>query len=1272
MAVNDSATTDEDTVLTVPAPGVLGNDVDLDLGDMLTVSAVNGAPANVGTPLTLASGAVVTVNADGSYVYDPTGVAAFQALGQGQTATDSFTYTIQDSGLLSSSATVTITINGVNDVPALDLDLDDDGGTPPVTGTGFAITFAEGGPPTFIQDEADATITDVDSANLTSITVTITNVLDNLQEKLDVDLVTGGFNANFTKSFDETTTPGVAVLTITATTPQPLASFNTLLRRVTYQNIDTGADTSAPRTITFVVNDGAGNSNTATTTVTITATDDPPTADNDSYSVAEGATLTVPAPGVLDGDTDPEGDTPITALLVTGPTNATSFTLNPDGSFTYTHNGSETITDSFTYRAVANGLQSAVATVTITITPVNDPPAITAGGTLTFTEGNPATAIDTTITVSDADDTNLESATVQITANYVNGQDILAMPVTAGITSSFNALTGTLTLTGSATVAAYQAALRTVTYFNTSNNPSTLPRTVSWIVNDGTSPSNTATSTITVTSVNSAPVGGIDAWETFGNTELRVGTGPAATPHVLDATPANGVLANDTDPEGNPIAVTGLVGAGCGAGVFTCATAGGGTVTIQANGTFSYTPQAGDVTSDSFQYIATDTPSAGLPASVMVTVNLTLHGRIWYVNGTVAGPGTGTSSNPFSALPATVGDADDFIFVHNSTVSGGITLQNGQKLYGEGFGLSIDQALNGNPAPTVLVAPGTRPVINATTGNAVGVLANTASGSLANVEIRGLALATTAATSNAIDVTTADAANVAVTISDVVVNGATAEGIDINQASTGTATVSISNVTVTSTGTGIDLNETAGTMTVTGFSGITITGDTGGSGIVVTNATFDATAGGAYNQVAGGDDGGGHAGESGGPCGRRADQRLRRPGVHRPRHLHDHRRRTPGERHRRRERRGRHRHTRQRGFERGDAAVDWRPGGGRQQCHGRSPARLGERHEQPDDRHHPGERRVGDDGRLGVGAVGIDCQHDRDLGRRPRRDRLAELWRQHHEGEQLRDGLRQRRAHHRHDHVQRDVERDQRSRPGLRQRRQHDVVQLHRHDDAERRRCRHRHHQRVGRHVHASAPTRRLPTRPARRSSCRAALPMSPTAAASATTPGSRWTSTATPRGTVTFQTGSITSTGPGIQVANSTGGTINFNSPTIALTTGTNKAVTLDVGQHGRHDQLQSRWRRQRARHHDDDRHRLLGARRRDDRVQGSGNSISRRRRDGARMGTVTVGAGGVNFGTTTSGGGLRNVKLASVTGGAIALGTGSLTGATGAAFLVGDGTGG
>jgi VCBS repeat-containing protein len=377
----------------------------------------------------------------------------------------------------------------VGDVPRIDLDANDDGGT---TGTDFAITFTEGGAAQFIEDVVDATITDVDSPTLTSITVTITNVLDALQEKLDVDLVTGGFNANFTKAFDETTTPGVAVLTITTTTPQPIADFNTLLRRVTYQNIDTtGANATAPRTITFVVNDGVGNSNTATTTVTIAAGDNPPTADNDTYTVAEGGTLTVPAPGVLDGDVDPEGDAPITAVLVTSPANASSFTLNSDGSFTYTHNGSETTTDAFTYRAVANGLQSAPATVTITITAVNDAP--TAGNDVnTTTEDASVTAVAPGVL---ANDTDPEGTT--LTVGTVNG---LAANVGVAVTLA-NGATVTLNANGSYTYNpgnAFQAL--------TAGQSGT--DTFSYTAQDGGgAQSLPATVTITITGVNDAPAG---------------------------------------------------------------------------------------------------------------------------------------------------------------------------------------------------------------------------------------------------------------------------------------------------------------------------------------------------------------------------------------------------------------------------------------------------------------------------------------------------------------------------------------------------------------------------------------------------------------------------------------------------------------------------------------------------------------------------------------------------------------------------------------------
>ncbi len=96
------------------APGVLGNDTDV-VADALSVGEVNGSAANVGTEITLASGALVTLNANGSYTYKPNG--AFEHLDTGESTTDSFTYKASDGVALSNSATVTITINGVNDAP---------------------------------------------------------------------------------------------------------------------------------------------------------------------------------------------------------------------------------------------------------------------------------------------------------------------------------------------------------------------------------------------------------------------------------------------------------------------------------------------------------------------------------------------------------------------------------------------------------------------------------------------------------------------------------------------------------------------------------------------------------------------------------------------------------------------------------------------------------------------------------------------------------------------------------------------------------------------------------------------------------------------------------------------------------------------------------------------------------------------------------------------------------------------------------------------------
>src|SRR5206468_5115818 len=106
-------------------------------------------------------------------------------------------------------------------------------------------------------------------------------------------------------------------------------------------------------------------------------------------------------------------------------------------------------------------------------------------GTLTYTENDPASVVDGGVTVTDADNTSLAGATVQLTANYISGQDILSFTNTANITGVFNAGTGALTLSGSDTIGNYQSALRSIKYTNTSENPSTAARTVSWQVNDG-------------------------------------------------------------------------------------------------------------------------------------------------------------------------------------------------------------------------------------------------------------------------------------------------------------------------------------------------------------------------------------------------------------------------------------------------------------------------------------------------------------------------------------------------------------------------------------------------------------------------------------------------------------------------------------------------------------------------------------------------------------------------------------------------------------------
>ena len=158
--------------------------------------------------------------------------------------------------------------------------------------------------------------------------------------------------------------------------------------------------------------------------------------------------------------------------------------------------------------------------VTVTVAaPANAAPVvISSGGTTAFSEGNNVTstpaAIDNSLTLNDSDNATLAKATVSVAGNFQSGEDHLVFsnnnPSTMGnISASYNSVTGVLELTSNgatATLAQWQAALRSVTYTNSLDDPNTSNRTISFTVNDGTSDSATGTKVITVGSVNDTPI----------------------------------------------------------------------------------------------------------------------------------------------------------------------------------------------------------------------------------------------------------------------------------------------------------------------------------------------------------------------------------------------------------------------------------------------------------------------------------------------------------------------------------------------------------------------------------------------------------------------------------------------------------------------------------------------------------------------------------------------------------------------------------------------
>ena len=221
----------------------------------------------------------------------------------------------------------------------------------------------------------------------------------------------------------------------------------------------------------------------------------------------------------------------------------------------------------------------------------------TSAGTTAYTENAAPTPIDPAVTVTDPDwRARSPARRCRSRANFAGAQDVLALARRASAASRAIQVGDTLTLSGTASTAAYQAALRDVTYANSSDSPSTLLRTVTFTVTDDTALSGSDTKSLQVTAVDDNPVAVNDC------DDGRRGLGRDAI----------FVLTNDTDVDGGPIAVSSVTQPANGTVVIN----GGDRRDLHAERELLQQP-AGAPPPDTFTYTLTP---GGSSATVSVTV----------------------------------------------------------------------------------------------------------------------------------------------------------------------------------------------------------------------------------------------------------------------------------------------------------------------------------------------------------------------------------------------------------------------------------------------------------------------------------------------------------------------------------------------------------------------------------------------------------------------------------------------------------------------------
>jgi hypothetical protein len=174
--------------------------------------------------------------------------------------------------------------------------------------------------------------------------------------------------------------------------------------------------------------------------------------------------------------------------------------------------------------AVSDGTKTSVAiTRDVTVATTDQTPTLstTSSGPAAFVAGDNAASVPVTIdgglTLSDLDNATLASATVQIGAGFHAGEDVLAFSndgTMGNITASFDAAHGTLTLVsagGTATLAQWQAALRSVTYTDTAVTPDATTRSIGFSINDGVRTSAAYSRDVSVAATDQTPLVGSTA-----------------------------------------------------------------------------------------------------------------------------------------------------------------------------------------------------------------------------------------------------------------------------------------------------------------------------------------------------------------------------------------------------------------------------------------------------------------------------------------------------------------------------------------------------------------------------------------------------------------------------------------------------------------------------------------------------------------------------------------------------------------------------------------